>query len=103
MEKYFDKVYKIAAKIPAGKVATYGQIASILGNSQNARVVGWAMKAAHEELHLPCHRVVNKTGILSPSYVFGDTIVQRTMLEREGITFKQDGRIDVKKHLWDGV
>lgn len=102
MDNYFNRVYEIVAKIPAGKVATYGQIASILGNPKNARVVGWAMRATPEEFHLPCHRVVNKTGALSPYYVFGDTIVQKTLLEKEGITFNADGRIDLKKYLWDG-
>lgn len=103
MEGFFNKVYIVVAKIPSGKVATYGQISEIIGGHQNARVVGWAMKAAPAHLHLPCHRVVNKTGILAPSHVFGDVELQRTMLEAEGITFKEDGRIDVKKHLWDGL
>jgi methylated-DNA-protein-cysteine methyltransferase-like protein len=103
LENYFDKVYEIVAKIPFGTVATYGQIAAMLGNPRNARVVGFAMRAVPEDLHLPCHRVVNKTGILSPSYVFGDAIVQRTMLEQEGIPFKCDGKIDIEKNLWDGA
>jgi methylated-DNA-protein-cysteine methyltransferase-like protein len=103
MQISFNKVYEIVARIPSGKVATYGQIAAMLGNPRSARVVGWAMKAAPSELHLPCHRVVNKTGTLSPYYVFGDTIVQKTLLEKEGITFNADGKIDIKKHLWDGL
>jgi methylated-DNA-protein-cysteine methyltransferase-like protein len=103
LESYFDRVYEIVAKIPSGTVATYGQIAAMLGNPKNARVVGFAMRAVPEDLHLPCHRVVNKTGTLSPSYVFGDSIVQKTMLEQEGITFKSDGKIHINKHLWDGV
>lgn len=103
LEKFFKKVYEVVARIPRGKIATYGQIAAILGSPRNARVVGWAMKATPEHLHLPCHRVVNKTGILSPSYIFGDKVVQRTLLEEEGITFKADDRIDMKKHLWNGL
>lgn len=102
MEKYYEKVYKIVAQIPKGKVSTYGQIAAILGGPQNARVVGWAMRAVPEHLKLPCHRVVNKTGILAPSYVFGDIEFQRAMLEGEGITFLDNGRIDMKKHTWEG-
>jgi methylated-DNA-protein-cysteine methyltransferase related protein len=103
LEKYFNKVYNVVSQIPKGKVATYGQIASILGGHQNARVVGWALRAVPEELKLPCHRVVNKTGVLSPSHVFGDTELQRSMLEQEGITFLKDGRIDIRKHLWQGA
>jgi methylated-DNA-protein-cysteine methyltransferase related protein len=102
LEGFFNAVYDIVEKIPRGKVTTYGQIAAIIGTHNNARVVGWAMRAAPEERKLPCHRVVNKTGVLSPSYVFGDAAFQRAMLEAEGVTFKEDGRINIKKHLWDG-
>ncbi|MDF2502667.1 MAG: O-6-methylguanine methyltransferase [Clostridium sp.] len=101
MEGYFDKVYKIVSKIPKGKVATYGLIAALLGNPRNARIVGYAMKAAPKVLHLPCHRVVNKTGILAPDYIFGDKKIQRTLLENEGITFNTKGNINVTKHLWN--
>ena len=99
-EGFFQKVYGLVSQIPSGKVATYGQIAEILGQSRNARIVGWAMKAAPEELKLPCHRVVNKQGELAPNYVFEDKSVQRAILEYEGITFLKDGRINMKKHLW---
>lgn len=102
MEKYFDKVYKIVAKIPRGQIATYGLIAALLGNPRNARIVGYAMRAAPKDLKLPCHRVVNKTGTLAADYIFGDKKIQRTMLENEGITFNTIGRINVEKHLWDG-
>jgi len=101
MKNYFQQVYEIVAQIPSGKIATYGQIAAMLGNPKAARVVGWAMRAAPSEINLPCHRVVNKQGMLSPYYVFGDTSVQRCMLEREGITFNDNNCINVKEHLWD--
>ena len=99
-EKYFEKVYSLVAQIPLGKVATYGQIAAALGGPRNARVVGWAMRAVPADLKLPCHRVVNKTGKLAPFYVFGDEELQRFMLRQEGITFTEDGKIDMKKHVW---
>jgi methylated-DNA-protein-cysteine methyltransferase related protein len=102
LEKYFEKVYAIVLQIPKGKVATYGQIAAILGSPRNARIVGWAMNSAPENINIPCHRVVNKAGDLSPEYVFGNKAIQQIMLEQEGITFKSDGKIDMKKHLWDG-
>lgn len=101
MNNYFNSVYKIVEQIPKGKVATYGQIAAILGNPRGARTVGWAMKAAPEYLNLPCHRVVNKKGQMSPSYIFGTVDIQRAMLENEGITFNGDGCIDIKKYLWN--
>lgn len=102
MNKFFSEVYKITVKIPKGKVATYGQIARMLGSPRGARTVGWAMRAAPSELKLPCHRVVNRLGELSPDYVFGASELQRAMLEDEGVKFKKDGRIDLEKHLWDG-
>jgi methylated-DNA-protein-cysteine methyltransferase-like protein len=102
LSDYFNKVYNIVAQIPEGKVATYGQIATILGDRCNARVVGWAMKAAPSNLKLPCHRVVNRLGEMSPEYVFGSKQLQKDILASEGITFKKDGCIDMKKYLWEG-
>ncbi|GAA0729589.1 MGMT family protein [Clostridium malenominatum] len=99
---FFQRVYKIVSQIPEGKVATYGQIALLLGEPRSARIVGWAMKAAPEELKLPCHRVVNKFGEMAPSYVFGSMEFQRDVLISEGITFKENLCIDMKKHLWSG-
>lgn len=101
MNTFFSRVYEIVAKIPEGKVATYGQIASMIGERGNARVVGWAMKTAPTKL--PCHRVVNRLGQMSPSYVFGSQELQRDILASEGVAFKEDGTVDLKKCLWDGV
>jgi methylated-DNA-protein-cysteine methyltransferase-like protein len=58
------------------------------------------MRSAPEGLNLPCHRVVKVTGELAPGYVFGDHEIQRGMLEAEGVTFREDGTIDMEKHLW---
>jgi methylated-DNA-protein-cysteine methyltransferase-like protein len=101
LKDYFATVYQLVAQIPEGKVATYGQIASLIGDKRNARVVGWAMKAAPKGI--PCHRVVNRLGEMSPSYVFGSKELQRDILISEGVTFKKDGCIDLKKHLWSGL
>lgn len=100
MEGFFKKVYQIVAQIPEGKVATYGQIAALLGEPRHARIVGWAMHDAPKELNLPCHRVVNKSGNLSPGYIFGPG-EQRVLLEREGVSFLGNGRINMKEHLWE--
>ena len=100
MDGFFERVYKVVSQIPCGKVATYGQIATLLGQPQSARIVGFAMKAAPEELKLPCHRVVNKLGELAPDHAFGHKIIQRTILKSEGVTFISDGRINMEKHLW---
>ena len=74
----------------------------MLGCPGGARTVGWAMRSAPEDMKLPCHRVVKATGELSPSHVFGDPEIQRSMLEAEGITFRADGTIDMERHLWQG-
>jgi methylated-DNA-protein-cysteine methyltransferase-like protein len=92
------RVYGIVALIPAGRVATYGQIAAYLGNPLAARAVGEAMRNAPGYLALPCHRVVNRQGGLSPAYAFGG--MQRALLEREGVPFRDNGTIDLKKCLW---
>lgn len=99
---FFESVYEIVAKIPSGCVATYGQIAMMAGSPRAARQVGYAMSCAKESRNLPCHRVVNRLGELAPDHVFGDKSYQRMLLEKEGITFLDDGTIDLKKHLWSG-
>lgn len=103
MKDFFSRVYKIVSEIPEGKVATYGQVALLLGEPRNARIVGWAMRSVPKHLNLPCHRVVNKFGEMAPEYVFGSAELQRFMLISEGITFKKNGCIDMEKHLWGGA
>lgn len=100
MSSTFEIIYSIVAKIPEGRVAAYGQIAAMAGMPRGARTVGWAMKAVPEHRKLPCHRVVNKSGRLSPEHVFGGREIQRSLLEAEGILFEFDGTIDMKKYLW---
>ncbi len=99
MDGFFKEVYAIVAQIPEGKVATYGQIAAMLASPRSARTVGWAMRACPDDLGLPCHRVVNKSGELAPDHVFGRE-AQRAYLEAEGVVFKDDGRIDMKRCIW---
>lgn len=100
MNSTFVKIYDVVAQIPLGKVATYGQIAAMVGMPRGARVVGWAMKAAPENMKLPCHRVVRKSGELAPEYAFGGQDLQRDLLEQEGINFLINGSIDMEKHVW---
>lgn len=66
MNGFFQQVYDLVAQIPPGRVATYGQIARMLEQPHNARVVGWAMRQAPAERQLPCHRVVKKNREKSP-------------------------------------
>lgn len=102
MRAFFAEVYRIVAQIPAGKVATYGQIAAWLGAPRGARTVGWAMWECPPELGLPCHRVVNRSGAMAPDHVFGGAERQRAMLAAEGVTFTPDGRVDMSRHMVTG-
>ena len=98
--RFAQKVYEIVATIPEGKVATYGQIAAMAGEPDAAQEAGYAMSRVSPAQNLPCHRVVNKAGTLSPEFAFGGQEKQRKLLEAEGITFTVKGRIDMSRHTW---
>ena len=98
--EFFTGVYREVRQIPAGYVATYGMIAERIGRRQAARYVGYAMHSAPADV--PCHRVVNRMGEMAPRDVFGTEDFQRHLLMEEGVAFLADGRVDMKKHLWDG-
>lgn len=100
MKEFFSGVYRIVGQIPTGYVATCGQIAAMLGNPLAARAVGDAMRRVPEYIDIPCHRVVNRAGAMSPGHVFGGEGRQREMLENEGVAFKENGCIDMGKCLW---
>ena len=97
---FAEQVYEAVARIPRGKVATYGQIAAQVGDTLAGREVWDIMSCAPSGRNLPCHRVVNRTGALAPDYAFGGQEKQRALLEAEGVTFLADGRIDMTLHLW---
>lgn len=97
---FSKKVYSLVGKIPKGKVATYGQIAKMAGDSCAAQEVGRILNRVSPEQNLPCHRVVNQKGELAPNFVFGGQIKQRNLLESEGITFDLKGNINLQFHLW---
>lgn len=98
-KSFYDKVYEIVRIIPKGKVTTYGAIGETLGLKNSARLVGTAMKAIPQEMDLPAHRVVNRTGALTAASAFGGYQRLRWLLEKEGVSFC-DERIDMKKHFW---
>lgn len=96
----FERIYEVVKKIPAGKVATYGQIALLAGNPRWARVVGYALHVNPDPEHIPCFRVVNRLGEVSPAFAFGGENMQISLLQSEGVTFTSLGRVDLEKHLW---
>lgn len=94
----FEKIYGVVKSIPAGRVATYGQVALLAGNPRWARVVGYALHNNPAPGEIPCHRVVNRQGRVAPSFAFGGEDLQRQLLEGEGIVFEPDGSINLKKY-----
>ena len=100
MKEFEDRIYKIAKLIPQGKVATYGQLAAMAGYPKMARAAGRAMKSAPTGEDIPCHRVVNSNGETAPEHVFESKKHQRALLEAEGVIFKANGKIDMKKSQW---
>ena len=93
-----DKVYAFLKTVPPGKVTTYGQIASLLGNRKLARAVGNILHRNENPAEYPCHRVVNSKGQVAARFAFGGAAAQRKRLEEEGIIFEGDGYIDLKKY-----
>ncbi len=98
-QDFFQRAWDVVAQIPDGKVTTYGHIAEYLGAKSAARTVGWAMQAA-KDTWLPCHRVVNRFGALSGARHFGGPHIMEDLLRNEGVTFTDDGCVDMEKHLW---
>ncbi len=90
----FEKIYSVVRKIPEGKVASYGQVALWAGNPRWSRVVGYALHGNPSPGEIPCHRVVFSDGRLSKGFAFGGENVQRALLEGEGITFDDEGKVD---------
>lgn len=88
-------ILSVVSEIPEGYVATYGQIAKLIGKEKNSRLVGRVLKMSFRYGDFPCHRVVNHKGRLVPGWN-----KQRLLLENEGITFKDDFHVNLKKHLW---
>ncbi len=92
-KEFYQKVYHLVGKVPAGYVLTYGTIAFLCERPQNSRMVGKAMTVVPNDV--PAHRVVNHAGRTVPGWD-----EQRLLLEDEGVTFKENGHVDLKKHIW---
>ena len=104
MDGFFERTYDLVRQIPEGRVASYGQIARMLGEPRKARFVGFAMHGSPGMAGgVPCHRVVFKDGSLAPGYAFGGPDAQRALLEGEGVSFLPDGRVDMQNHAWEAL
>ena len=106
MGDFSERVFAVVRQVPHGKVASYGQVARLIGAPRSARYVGYALHANPdpdaEVNHIPCHRIVFKDGGLCRGYAFGGPDVQREMLEEEGVTFSDDEHVDMVACQWDG-
>lgn len=103
-DSFFEKVYIVAAQIPHGKVTSYGAIAKFLGAARSARMVGWAMNACHTtQTHVPAHRVVNSSGLLTGKGHFPSPTAMEEMLMSEGVKVVDNQVQDFEKHFWDPV
>ncbi len=95
-EDFFERVWELVAEIPCGRVATYGQLADMLGYPRHARLAGAAMRHAREGL--PCHRVIASDGSCAPCWP-----EQKMLLLREGVSFLPNGKADLAHYRWEGL
>ena len=93
--------YVLVRACPQGRVTTYGWLATALGLTRGARVVGWIMNETPRGSDVPAQRVINSKGELSGSWAFGQRGRMRQLLEAEGIVFTPEGRVDLKRYGWD--
>ncbi|MCB0249507.1 MAG: methylated-DNA--[protein]-cysteine S-methyltransferase [Anaerolineae bacterium] len=105
MASFFDQVYLVVQQIPRGKVASYGQVAAILGSPRAARTVGWALASLREsnEDDVPWQRVINSQGRVSIRSMRHGVEEQQRLLEEEGVEFDARGYVDWRRFGWDGL
>lgn len=96
-ESLIYEILSVVAEIPEGKVATYGQIARLIGRDKNARLIGKVLGMAEKYGEYPCHRVVNHAGRLVPGWPY-----QGVLLQQEGVELKDSRHVDLKQYQWDG-
>lgn len=100
-DNFFERVYIVVRQIPYGKVTSYGAIAKVLGAARSARMVGWAMNAAHNLEDVPAHRVVNRKGLLTGKHHFDGTNLMQQLLESEGIIVVDNQILNFQTVFWE--
>ena len=98
---FFQDVYEVVKLIPSGRVTTYGAIAKYLGAKSSARMVGWALNAAHQYPDVPAQRVVNRLGLLTGKIHFGHPNAMQELLESEGVEIQNDQVKNFIQLFWD--
>jgi methylated-DNA-protein-cysteine methyltransferase-like protein len=96
---HYDRIYAVVRRIPRGRVATYGQIADLAGLDGRARQVGYALRTL-TTAGVPWHRVVNARGQISARAEPGGDLIQRQLLEREGVKFDTADRLELEHYRW---
>ncbi len=94
-ETLIYEILSVVEEIPKGKVASYGQIAKLIGRDKNARLVGKVLSMSEYYGDYPCHRVVNHAGRQAPHFK-----EQQELLIGEGVLFKENHHVDMKKCKW---
>ncbi len=100
-ENYFEQVYQVVQLIPKGRASSYGAIANYLGVKGGARMVGWAMNAAHTIPEVSAHRVTNRNGQLTGKMHFTTPTTMQEQLEAEGVQVIEDQIQDWETIFWD--
>jgi methylated-DNA-protein-cysteine methyltransferase-like protein len=95
------RIWAVVRRVPRGRVATYGQIATIAGLDGHARQVGYALAALPQGSDVPWHRIVNSFGEISARSGGDSHELQRLLLEAEGVEFDSKGRIDLRRYRWE--
>lgn len=98
---YFDLVYQVVREIPRGRVTSYGAIAHYLGLKSGARMVGYAMNAAHTMTDVPAQRVVNRQGLLTGKHHFATSTRMQELLEADGVSVENDQVKNFETVFWD--
>lgn len=98
MTEFQIRVYKAVEQIPCGRVVTYGEVARMAGSPKASRAVGNILHKNPFFGVVPCHRVVHTDGALAEPFAFGGAGMQREMLEKEGITFTKEGKVNMLKY-----
>ena len=93
-------IFAVVRRIPRGRVATYGQIATLAGLPRQPRLVGYAMHALPSATTVPWHRVINARGMVSIRSDGAASLSQRLLLEREGVQFDGRGRVSLERYQW---
>jgi methylated-DNA-protein-cysteine methyltransferase-like protein len=101
---FFEDVWSVVRQIPKGRVTSYGAIANYLGTKLSARMVGWAMMAAHDLYPpVPAQRVVNRNGMLTGRMHYETPTRMQELLEKDSVKVENDTVVDFEKRFWDPV